>query len=238
MRKKIDQGFYKWGGFVVRFRFPIVIFVILTAAFFASQIPKLTFNTSNDSFFKKDSPTLLAYNDFREQFGRDEVIVVMVETENLFTFENLSKIKQLHSEIEDTVPSVNDINSLANARVTRGEEGMLIVEDLLEEIPEDPAAIAKLKAYVLSNPVYRNFIISKDGTFTILAVETDAYSAYDAEGNPIVSDDEGFEELSDTAPLAKRILMTDKENTAIVFAIKELIAKYDGPDFKIRYSGS
>ena len=225
MRKKIDQGFYNWGEFVIRFRFPFVIGILLATVFFALQIPKLTFNTSNESFFRKDSPTLIAYNKFREQFGRDDVIIVMVESENFFTFENLTKIKKLHEEIEDTVPLVNDINSLANARVTRGEEGALIVEDLLEVMPETPEAIAKLKEYVLAHPVYRNFIISEDGKLTIFAVETDAYSALDADGNPIASEDTGFEEVSNSAVLSEKITITDKENTAIVFAIKKVATK-------------
>jgi len=238
MRTKIDKGFYKWGEIVIRFRYPFVIGFLLLVIFFASQIPKLTFNTSNESFFKKDNPTLIAYNEFKEQFGRDDVIIVMVESENLFTLENLSKIKKLHNEIEDTVPLVNDINSLANARVTRGEEGALIVNDLLEEMPETPEEVAKLKEYVLAHPVYRNFIISEDGKLTIFAVETDAFSALDADGNAIAAEGTGFAETLNSGPPAKRATITDKENTAIVFAVKELIAKYSSPDFKLYYSGT
>ena len=43
-------------------------------AVFVSQIPKIQLDTSTEGFLHDDDPALQAYNVFRDQFGRDEVI--------------------------------------------------------------------------------------------------------------------------------------------------------------------
>jgi len=244
MRTKIDTAFYNWGAFVIRFRIPVLILILLATVFFGRQLPNLRFDMSNESFFKKDSPILLNYNAFRDQFGRDERIVVMVESDNLFTEKNLQKLKDLHADIEDNVPSVNKVSSLATARVTTGVEGALIVEDLLEEIPTSEEALLQLKNYVLAHPIYKNLLISEDGKLTVLSVETDAFSAFDENGVPLQSDANAFAEdnfdveTNANAAPQQQLPITDKENTLIVNKIQELIQKYNAPDFQIHYTGS
>ena len=51
----------------------------------------------------------------------------------------------------------------------RGEDGELIIEELMEDWPEDEKGDqANLKDRVLSNKYYRNFLVSEDGRYTRL----------------------------------------------------------------------
>ncbi len=57
------------------------------------QLPQITFDTSNESFLHPSDPTLVAYNEFRRQFGRDDLIIIAIETENVFDQRFLKKLK-------------------------------------------------------------------------------------------------------------------------------------------------
>ncbi len=237
VRKRIDRGFYNWGELVIRYKWLFVLGIIGMTAFMLAQFPKIQMDTSNEGFFKEEDPALINYNKFREQFGRDEMIVLMIHSNSIFNKEFLEKLTALHEEIEDTVSNINDVSSLINIRQTTGEADTLNVDDFLEEIPETQQELEEKREYALQHPLYKNLIISEDGQYTVVLIETDAYSSLDADGNPIQSED--FEE-SNFAGQSERELqpLTDAENSEIIHQINLIKEKYHAPDFQISFTGT
>ena len=145
IRNKIEAWFERYAHVVFHHRLKtIVIMLILTGAL-VSQIPKITIDTSTEGFLHEQDPVLVAYNDFRDQFGRDEMVIVAIQSSRIFSQAFLKKLQQLHEELEETVPYIDDMTSLINVRNTRGEADELIVEDLLEKWPRNPEEMAALK---------------------------------------------------------------------------------------------
>ena len=70
-RQRIERGFEAFVHLIYRWRWVVLLIMLSVAASLASQMPNLTTATSNESFLHSDDPILLAYNDFRDQFGRD-----------------------------------------------------------------------------------------------------------------------------------------------------------------------
>ncbi len=234
IRKKIDRVFYNWGALVIRFKWLFFIAIVAMTGFMLAQFPNLKMDTSNEGFFKENDLALINYNKFRDQFGRDEMIVLMIHSDNIFSQAFLKKLAALHEEIEETVPNVNDVSSLINIRQTVGEDDTLNVDDFLEEIPESEKKLQEKKEYALQHPLYKNLIISEDGRYTVILVETDAYSSLDAEGNPIKMEDANFGEQTERELLP----LTDQENSAIIHKIDQIKEKYDASDFKISFTGT
>ncbi len=150
--------------------------MLAVVAAFVSQLPRLTFDTSNESYFHEEDPTLREYDAFREQFGREEMLIIAIRPPEVFDRAFLKWLTDFHAALEDEVPYVKEITSLVNVRNTRGEGDELIVEDLLETLPRTPAEMARLKERVLSSELYRNFLVSEDGKFTTVVIETLAFS--------------------------------------------------------------
>lgn len=50
-----------------------------------TKIPELKIDTSTEGFMHKNDPTVLLYNDFLNQFGRDGKIIVFIQNDNLFS---------------------------------------------------------------------------------------------------------------------------------------------------------
>jgi hypothetical protein len=201
-----------------------------------SQLPKLSINTSNESFLYENDPILTKYNAFKDQFGRDDFIIVAIKSPEIFSQDFLKKLKQLHEELEETLPHVDEITSLVNARNTRGEGDRLIVEDLLEHWPQNKEELAQLSKRVMGNPLYRNRLISEDGTFTTILIQVDTYSH-------VTADDElsaGFgddEKVTGGGP-AEPQYISDKENGVVLDATRNVLKKYNAENFQTYCAGS
>ena len=241
-RKRIEEWFEFIARILYRNRFKTFLIMFLLIAAIVSQIPKVTIDISTEGFLHKTDPTLIDYNAYRDQFGRDELILVAINSPEVFDNNFLHKLKALHDDLTENVPYIEDITSLVNARNTRGEEDELIVEDLLENWPETPEEIAIIKQRVFDNPMYKNTLISEDGKITTILIKTQTYSSIGSDTEVL----EGFEEYfkqDSTSPKESGKpneiqYLTDKENSEAVNTVREVAEKYETPDFQVYIAGS
>ena len=230
---KIDNQLEKMGYFVFNNKYKVVLAILVFVGLLLSNLPKTTVDTSTEGFLHKSDPSRVAYDAFREQFGRDEKLVVAIKTADIFSQKSLEKLRDLHQDLEKNVPHLNDITSLINARNTQGDKDSLLVEDLFEHWPKNGTDLSKLKQTALNNPLYKNIMISEDGTFTVIVLESNVYTSL---GDSREEEDDlgGFEEDS-SEPKA---FITDIENTEMVLATEKILKKYQSDDFKIFFAGS
>jgi len=141
------------------------------------------------------------------------------------------------------------VTSLVNIRNTRGEGDELIVEDFLEEWPQNDADLEKLRRLALGNRMYENFIISKDATITTFIIETQTYSSevigrtgFEETGEAGLEEfsDAGFDDqdTGDTGTGGKKPFLTDAENSRAVEAVEKIVARHTGEGFELHITGS
>ena len=236
LRQNIEQGFVAFGHLIYRHHWKILVLVLVLAFALLSQLPKITVDTSTEGFLHQQDPTLLAYNDFRAQFGRDELVLFTIQAPDIFAPAFLEKLKGLHDELKQKTPYLDDITSLINARNTRGEGDELIVEDLLERWPQNQAEIDAVRAHAMDNPVYRHMLVNDAATITTIVLKTYAYTGGESEDSVLA----GFDDLAAPAPeeAAPRTPLTDRQNSEVVAAVRDLAAKYQAEDFKIHLAGT
>ncbi|HEY9080407.1 efflux RND transporter permease subunit [Magnetovibrio sp.] len=236
LRQRIETGFEAFGRLVARRAWIALILSLALVGSLASQLPKIVIDTATESFLHKEDPALLTYNAFRDQFGRDELVMIAIEAPDVFAPEFLKKLEKLHHELQDNTPHLDDINSLINARNTFGHEDELIVEDLFETWPTDAAGYAEKRTRALANPLFENLLLSEDQKITTIVIRTNAFSS-----QGVTQDDAlgGFEDLdAPTGQPAERVYLTDEENTELVNAVTRIANSYDAPDFKVHVAGS
>ena len=222
-------------------RIKVIFFVLAIVIALASQMRFLTVDTSTEGFLHKEDPLRIEYDKFRDQFGRDEKILIAIQSENIFDLKFLNKLEKLHKELRDNLPYIDDVNSLINARNTRGTNDSLIVDDLFEEIPNNKKELdAKIKL-AKNNPLFQDFIFDKDGTITTILIDTATYTSLDENGKPLAKDAEDGDEFGDEETVVKdtpKKFLTDWENSEIVKKTNEIVEKYQSDDFKILVSGT
>ncbi|MDP6179993.1 MAG: hypothetical protein QGG48_08900 [Desulfatiglandales bacterium] len=109
----------------------VLALMIVLAEGLVTQIPKIKFDLSTEGWLHEYDPAKVTYWEFRRQFGRDDLMIIAIEPRNVFDHVFLDKPMAFHEELGKEVPHVEEIISMVNSRNTRGEEGCLIVEDLL-----------------------------------------------------------------------------------------------------------
>jgi hypothetical protein len=237
LRNSAERGFIRFGHFVYRRHWLMLGVMLLFVAALVSQLPRLTLDTSTEGFLHAEDPILLDYHEMLAQYGRDELIVIAIQGEDVFERPFLERLRELHYALRDNTPYLDDITSLINARNTRGAAGELIVEDLLEDWPESEAELAAVQARALANPLYRDMLLSRDGTTTTIIIKTDAFA------DTLQLDDAlaGFDEAFD-APISpsdeSRETLTDAQNTEVVNRVGAILDKFRADDFTIYYAGS
>ncbi len=236
MHQKLENMFGKFGAFVAGYPWAVILFALLVVAFPISQAPKITMDTSTEGFMHEDDPMLINYNRFKDQFGRDERIMIAIESEKIFTLPFLKKLRELHTELEEQLPYLDEVTSLVNVRNTRGEKEQLIVEDLLEHFPKDQADLEKIKDIAMRNEFYRNLLLSEDGRMTGIVIETQAYVSEEETSVDEMFD--AFDEGGKEGGAVEKTPLSDAQNAQIVAKVKEIVQKYEGKDFKIYYAGS
>ncbi len=236
VRDRIEAWFERFAAGIFRHRFSTLTIMCIMIGTLLSQLPRVSIDTSTEGFLHAKDPALVAYNAFRDQFGRDEVIIVAIQPENVFDMNFLRTLKRLHGDLEEKVPHVDDITSLINARDTRGNQDELIVEDLLAQWPESEQALAQVRQRAQANPIYRNLLLSEDGRFTTVIVRTHTYSGGDDDEDVL----DGFEDASpgQAAAAGVKPYLTDRENSEAVFAVKDVVGEYRDKGLIIYLAGS
>ncbi len=247
VKARVEQWFEAFTDKIFTFRWVVVALMIVLALGAVRQLPNLRIDMSDEGFLHPSDPILKTYNDFRDQFGRDDLVVLAIESDQVFSQEFLKKLKKLHETLEAKVPHLDDITSMVNARNTTGVQDGIVVEDLLEKWPQGEEGLVALKKRVLANPLYIDRLVSADGRSTTIIIQTDAYAAPKESGDELM---EGFDdgepmdpgtegrEMAGQAAEDERAYLSEMQRGAVVMATKKIAAKFQADDFKIHLAGS
>lgn len=250
-----EKWFHRFSDVIYDNKSKVLLAILTVVVVLAINLPKITIDTSTEGFLYKDDPQILAYNDFRNQFGRDEKIIIAIKTRNVFDRSFLATLFDLHDDIAENAPYIGEVNSLKNARRTTGNESELIVADLFEDgIPADDKQLDEIKQFALANPIYENLYLNEDATFTTIIITTQTYSSIgvptESESDLLESgfdDDFGFSEervgLTDSPNTAhpateKREFINVIETNQLIQAVENILKDYPDDDMRIYVAGS
>jgi len=160
---------------------PKTIFVCVVILAFASLYPasqvKTDFNL--EGFFPKDDETISEYEQFTDEFGRDDnTILVGLEDDSLFTKQKLLDIKAITDSIK-TIEKVLRVNSLWTAQKMQKESNSLTFEPYLTNSIIQKGNLDILKQQLINDDLVGGLLLSQDGTITAISIEIDdAENAY------------------------------------------------------------
>lgn len=99
-RSAASPLFVAWARFVLRFRIPLIaVSLAITALFAWISAEKLEVNNTTEYFAVGNSEVADRLEEFRDDFGKDDFFVVLVEGD-VFTTEFLDRLEALHTELE------------------------------------------------------------------------------------------------------------------------------------------
>ncbi len=163
---------------LLRHRFLVLAVLIALTVLFGYHRSQLQVEKESSNMLARDDPELEAYRRFLDRFETEEFFIVTFRTEDVFTPEILGLIQRLTDSIKG-IPYVRKVTSLTNVTDVRASGDSIEIGPLIQEIPEDPAALAELRRRALGNEVFLNNVVSRDGktaaiVATVESVEQDA----------------------------------------------------------------
>ncbi len=227
---RIDLAFAAWGRLVSRWPMWTLLGALCVTALPGAWVGGVRFDNSTQSFLHHDDPVRVAYEAFRQQFGQDELALIAVRPPHIFDLVFLTRLRELQRELEQEVPHLQDVTTLINARSTRGNGDELIVEDLFATWPDDEQALAALRDRALATPLYRNTVLSRYYTYTMVSVRPRVH-VEPSDPEQVLG---GFD---DAAPQAPSALLSDEQTHEFLGAVERVVARHNNPDFKLDIVG-
>jgi predicted RND superfamily exporter protein len=237
-KAKAEKTLKRLGLTVMRFRNLFLLLIVLGIGLLSYNIPKLSIATSLESSFKGHNQAIQEYQEFRDLFGRDDKIFILISSEDIFSTHFLARLKEFHEDLENTLPMVSEVDSLVNAQYIEAREGELQVSNFMDELPQTVEEAETLREKALDYPIYRNSYLSQNGDAIIMVIKTQAVSALTEDGKRIRNHGRGFmegEELESDKPQKS---ISQVENIAILGIIETVVKQYNAENFSIVFSGT
>jgi len=136
-----------------------LLLALAATGFFAYHARALRIDSSVENLLAENDPNKQFYDEVRSLFGSDDMEVIGLVTDNVYTPATLEKIKRITAAVEK-IDGVESVASLTNV-----PDPIADVVDpplLIPRIPTDQAALDALRRKVEENPIYLN-VVSRDG---------------------------------------------------------------------------
>ena len=78
-RHRTERKFESFSDLVFENSKKTIAAILLLVFALGTQLPTLTMDTSTEGFLHKTDPMRIAYDEFRDQFGRDEKLLIAIK---------------------------------------------------------------------------------------------------------------------------------------------------------------
>ena len=170
--EKINLVFEKIAHHILKLRWIYLSLFVLSivACLYGASMVKI--DTSNENSFLDGDSINIQTDHFKEIFGNDQYVAVLLTSNDLFSHESLSLLRELHRELKDSVPFVEKVTSINDIEFTIGNDyGMAIQQIVPDRIPHDHQALETIKEKAYRKENFRKRLLSSDTTQTLLTIK-------------------------------------------------------------------
>ncbi len=152
---------------------PTVIIIIVVAIALLSIYPisRITINPDLESYLPSTMNSRVHSDSIADIFGEDEPILIIFETDDILNPLTLKRIEQLTWEFESS-GAFSRVYSLSNAKSIKGEDGYLIVDPVIIQIPESESKTDNLRNEIRNNDLVYKLIVSDDFRYTMILLKS------------------------------------------------------------------
>ena len=141
---------------IIRFRIPIVAASLAITLLALFLFPRLKVNPGLDNYVPEHIENRVYLRKLDSIFGGSEMIMVMLHTEDVVNASTLERLRSLADELCQ-LEGIDRCVSPLDAMEISYEDGFMLMEPFLEEIPQDIAEDETIRPRIMENPMASRF---------------------------------------------------------------------------------
>ncbi|NCG20585.1 MAG: MMPL family transporter [Rhodobacterales bacterium] len=152
----------------------IVLFAVLTLGM-ATRLPGIQIDPEVKNQLPADMEGRLNINAIEDVFGGTEMLMIVMEADDILAPNTLKRLKSISKDLQE-IEAIDRVMGLFTLQDITGEDGMMVVESAVENIPKTDEDRAELAARLQANDFVYGNVVSKDFTAaaTIALLATDS----------------------------------------------------------------
>ena len=157
-------------------KYPKSVLLSIVVLMFAAIYPasRIQADFSLEGFFPKNAPTIIDYQRFLNDYGRDDnIIAILLQSDDVLSEQVLQAI-QVTSDSIQNIYGIEKTASLLTAESLVSEDGQLITRKWIEQRPINIDKRDSLLTSWSEDPFLADLMVNRNGTVTGLYVELSA----------------------------------------------------------------
>lgn len=161
----------KHSMFIIRYRWWIIVFTALVVVGTVIPIFNMKINPDLESYMPDSMSSKINNKKISEHFGNEESLLIVLECEDVLQTKTLERIQHLSNDFSKR-NEFEQVFSLFQTKNIRSEEGFMVVDPVIEKIPEGISEIEKLRTDILGNDLAFGLVISTDFRYAMIMLTT------------------------------------------------------------------
>lgn len=158
--------------FIIKFRWLIIGLCLTIGVFFGLMVPKAETDPEIRNYVPATMNSRIETDKIEKEFGVQDMIVILFSDSCILNEQNLKQIKAIDHDLSRLKGISNRISPFT-VKTIKGEEGMLIAEPLIRQIPVDKYGRRQLSDRILENRFARDIVVSSDMTTASITATID-----------------------------------------------------------------
>lgn len=195
---KINKFFRRIGEAQIKHRKLCLIILFAVTLVCLSGMRNFRSESSNSDWIVNGSEIKKNSDHFKEVFGNDQYVLVLVQADDVFAPDVLNMIDRLGERLETEVPFADKVTSLTTVSIPIGdEEGFEVKSPFNDGIPTDARELAEKKAFIMSRESIVNNLVSDNAKECWISLKL----------NPFKNESE---DVSAVGHAAEKVIMSDE----------------------------
>lgn len=157
----------KTAHFAIKYRWPIILGFFAVTIFMALQIPRLRVDSDPEHTLPANMPSRIATDKIDAVFGGEDAVMILFETDDVLNAATLERIKKISKEMV-RIKGVDKVISLSEAKKIVGQDGAMIVDPAITQIPTDSIQREQLRNDLKDNKMVYKMVVSSDFKITMV----------------------------------------------------------------------
>ena len=159
-------------NFVIKYRWYIIIVTLVLVLLGIIPLTKIRVNPDLESYLPQTMPSIQNNKKIGEYFGNDELLLIIFQTEDVLNEKTLNRIRKITDTLS-IMPQFGRVYSLFQGKDIRSEEGSMVVDPVVQRIPDNEDDREALRDAIRKNDLVYKVVVSEDFKYALIILSSD-----------------------------------------------------------------